>query len=234
MSLETAAGNPAAKVGAYRPRDPLPLSRFVVLAVAASLAASLIMIPFEAWHFSVIAPLDPARPDPNAAYLPGEQLPSLLVGLGGLLELVTFLVCGFLSLKWVYRVSMNAHAMAGGMSMTPGWNVGYFFIPIANLWLPFKGLTECWAVSASPADWKSVKTPSLMRGWWSCWIGANAVGWIAFKIQLSAGTVGAAQASDIAVVASNLLGAPASVLFILLVRRLSALQAGALAGRASA
>jgi hypothetical protein len=234
MSEDASAASPAANVGAYRPKDPAALGRVVVAAVAAHLALTLLLILLEAVHLSVLARFEPGGVDPHGAYLPGEQIPSLLVGAGALAQLLALITSAFLSLKWIYRVSLNAHALADGMSMSPGWNVGWFFVPVANLWFPWKGIRESWAVSADPAKWKAVKRPPILVWWWGFWIVSGIAGSMAFRIQLNSGTVGAATASDMAVIVSDLLGVPTDLLFILVVRRLTAMQVGALASHALA
>lgn len=234
MSQDAFAASPSVSVGAYQPKDPAALSRAVVTAIAVHLAVTLLLILLEAVHLSVLSRFAPGGVDPHGAYLPGEQIPSLLVAAGALVQLLALIACAFLSLKWIYRVSLNAHALAGGMSMSPGWNVGWFFVPFANLWFPWKGIRESWAVSADPAKWKTVKFPPILVWWWGMWIISGLAGSMAFKIQLNSGTVGAATASDMAVIVSDLLGLPTDVLFIVVVRRLTALQVGALASHSLA
>jgi len=48
-------------------------------------------------------------------------------------------------LMWVYRANWNAHALgAVGMRYRPGWAVGWYFIPIASLWMPYRVMREIW------------------------------------------------------------------------------------------
>ena len=40
---------------------------------------------------------------------------------------------------WIVRANKNARALgAKNLSASPGWALGYFFVPILNLWKPFK------------------------------------------------------------------------------------------------
>jgi hypothetical protein len=213
-----------------RTKDPAALSRTVVVALIAHLALTGVAIAAELFHLAVVSQFPPDMVDPRGSYLPGEATASLLDGGGALLQLIAYIVCIVLVSKWIYRVSLNAHSLASGMSISPGWNVGFFFIPFANLWLPYKGLRETWAVSADPGAWRTVKVPPLLGWWWGLWIASNIVANIAFRIGLSGGTVGNAIASDLALTVSDIVIVPAGLLLILVVRRLTAVQVEALAG----
>jgi hypothetical protein len=153
-------------------------------------------------------------------------------GLSGLLQAIVFLVCGFLCLKWIYRVSLNAHSMASDMKTTPGWGVGWFFVPIGNLWKPFQAVRETWQVSAAGGPgWQSQPAPNMLGWWWLAWIVANILGNIAFRLQMGATSTGAVAISSGLSVAQDIANVPLDVLFIFIVQRLTAMQIEALSGR---
>src|SRR5690625_4693899 len=55
----------------------------------------------------------------------------------GIIYLIVFLVSGFLILRWIHRMNHNARQFgAENMIFTPGWSIGYYFIPILALWKP--------------------------------------------------------------------------------------------------
>ncbi|MCZ6545888.1 MAG: DUF4328 domain-containing protein [Chloroflexi bacterium] len=55
----------------------------------------------------------------------------------GLLQLVLFVVTVVIFGRWIVRANKSVRALgADGFRITPGWAVGYFFIPIYNLWRP--------------------------------------------------------------------------------------------------
>ena len=83
------------------------------------------------------------------------------------------LVCitGTLILVWIYRVNANAHAMGAlGLKFTPGWAVGWYFIPVANLFKPYQAMAETWKVSANPMGWQAQTNSPLLPIWWTLWI----------------------------------------------------------------
>lgn len=46
---------------------------------------------------------------------------------------------------WIHRAHANLFA-AGltGLEFTPGWSIGWFFIPFANLVMPYRAMRELW------------------------------------------------------------------------------------------
>lgn len=52
---------------------------------------------------------------------------------------------------------------------TPGWAVGWYFIPIANLWKPYTAMRDL--VRASTLH-RSLP-PFLLPTWWGLWVGSN-------------------------------------------------------------
>jgi hypothetical protein len=56
--------------------------------------------------------------------------------------------------RWVYIVNRNTQQWNSAMTISPGWNVGWFFVPIAVISKPFEGIRETCSVtiaSAAPA-----------------------------------------------------------------------------------
>jgi len=78
---------------------------------------------------------------------------------------------------WIYRASVNARQLgAKDMEISPGWAVGWFFIPFANLWMPFQAMSEIWNASASPVMWRQLRTPVIVAIWWCLWLGVSFLG----------------------------------------------------------
>ena len=72
-----------------------------------------------------------------------------------------------LLLTWIHRANYNArHLGSRGMRFSPGWSVGWFFIPVLNIWKPYQVLKELWKTSIDPQYWKSQKGPSILPWLW--------------------------------------------------------------------
>jgi hypothetical protein len=95
-------------------------------------------------------------------------------GIAGLLLIGTIVVwC-----MWEFRARSNLDAFgASGLRISPGWSVGWWFIPFANLVMPYRAMSEVWRASgpsAAPDDWKRQPTGALLPIWWAVLL----VGWI--------------------------------------------------------
>jgi Domain of unknown function (DUF4328) len=95
-------------------------------------------------------------------------------------------------LLWQYRAERNARALSPSdqFSFTPGWAVGWWFIPIASLWMPFQAVRELWKASGGAPDWQELPTWSAIGWWWASWI----AGWLIAYIALT--NIGQAEALE--------------------------------------
>jgi len=78
---------------------------------------------------------------------------------------------------WTHRVAMNLPALGSRrLQYTPGWAVGWFFIPFANFVMPYFVAAEIWRESdPEQTDPQAGKTTSpLVSGWWFTYM-AHAV-----------------------------------------------------------
>lgn len=74
-------------------------------------------------------------------------------------------------LNWIHRANHNARQLgAADMHFTPGWAVGWYFVPIAWFWKPYQAMTEIWRASRNPADWRRKPVSPLLPWWWVLWI----------------------------------------------------------------
>jgi hypothetical protein len=98
--------------------------------------------------------------------------------------IVTFLI-------WLHRAHSNLSALdAGNLEFTPGWAVGWWFVPFANLVKPFQVVREVWWESNPDADPNervflsaSLRTaPTYMGVWWAMWIIQNVVANITSRV----------------------------------------------------
>ncbi len=109
-------------------------------------------------------------------------------------------ICGITSLTilvmtsiffgmFVVRAHHNVRGFgAEGMTITPGWAFGYFFIPILSLFKPYVAMSELWRSSQSPSRWSNL-SKGLVPLWWTLWIVSSIVGQISFRASMAADTV---------------------------------------------
>lgn len=98
------------------------------------------------------------------ALLHGARDPqTLLLALQALLGMVTLVA----ALGWLRRACTTVRELgAVGLQVTPGMAVLWFFIPFANLFMPYRTVGELWRASIHHEDW-AVHRPSRRVGlWW--------------------------------------------------------------------
>jgi len=84
---------------------------------------------------------------------------------------VIVLVCRFMS-----RTNRNARRMgATRLQYSPGWCTGWWFIPFANLVMPYRCMKEIWLASETPDGyrWFNQVAPSFLTTWWAFWLIGN-------------------------------------------------------------
>lgn len=135
------------------------------------------------------------------------------------------LLAGVLVLVWIYRMNKNARALgAEGMKFTPGWAVGWYFIPIANLWKPYQALKEIWQASAKPGDWAAQYRSPLLPCWWGLWIVYTSLAQGAYRTSRRVENLEDLKVASWMWMASDFSRIAVDAVFILLVIQMTTLQ----------
>ncbi len=117
--------------------------------------------------------------DPYADVSEGEAQLLMVLFLSSLAMLSVYILAIVLFCVWLHRVARNARALGvRNLDNTPGWAVGYFFIPIMNLFVPYKAVKEIWQSSdpdAEPDFW-SHRPAGLVGSWWAFFLIGNIGG----------------------------------------------------------
>lgn len=72
---------------------------------------------------------------------------------------------------WIYRASSNASQIVPHFDrIRPGWAVGWYFVPIANLWKPFSAMRQIWVSSHDPQRGFDGTSPEFFTLWWAGWL----------------------------------------------------------------
>ncbi len=89
----------------------------------------------------------------------------------GITQVVWFIVTSIVCLTLLRRLRWNVDTLgAQGLDSSPGWSIGWFFVPIANLWKPYQATTQTWQASVNPQDWRKPTPPWFFPVWWALWI----------------------------------------------------------------
>jgi hypothetical protein len=143
-------------------------------------------------------------------------------------QFAIFVIAGIGVLVWTHRANRNAHALSPRpLAYTPGWAVGWYFIPIANLFKPYKAMEATWNASRDPLGTQPVRDSSLLGAWWLLWIVTCLLSRAATRMSARAeDTDSLVQASGF-MLASDVLEVPLTVLLLLVMRAIARMQASA-------
>lgn len=148
----------------------------------------------------------------------------------GILYLIVSIVSGFLILRWIYRTNYNARQLgAENMKFSPGWSIGYYFIPVLALWKPYQAMKEIWKASKEPSDWESQDTSDILPLWWTLWLISNFLGRAVFRLSMRAEEIQELINLNIISQVSDALDIPLALVFLTIVKRIYNFQASHLA-----
>lgn len=150
------------------------LVKFLLIAGFAVIGASL---------FGQIAELRGIISLDENAPLTGGAAAYAAAGLADLLlTLITVVFFGM----WIYRAAANiVAASVVGFDYTPGWAVGWFFVPIANLFKPYAAMRQIWNASHGGQGDELERAEGLLAIWWGTWVLANIASNIALRLTIN-------------------------------------------------
>jgi hypothetical protein len=110
-------------------------------------------------------------------------------GFIGLLQSGLGILTGIIFLKWIYRSYKNIQGFgAQGLRFSPGWAVGYYFIPILSLIRPVQVMNEIWRASDDPRDWPKRPGSWLIASWWTLFLVYTGITQISLELAIQAST----------------------------------------------
>jgi len=156
----------------------------------------------------------------------------------GISYIVIFVITGIIFLKWIYRANVNCRGFIDNLSrdetglirkripeFTPGWSIGYYFVPFLNLYKPYKAMKEIFAISENPKNWYNIKvTDKTLIYWWALWLITKSLSQLSFRLSLKAATIEALQNSTTVSIISEILALILSVVCINLVSKVFSKQ----------
>jgi hypothetical protein len=207
---------------------PIRNARNLATAVTILLAVEIGLSVFRAIAFVMrIGLLDRLK---EGAFVTRDEarVSDQLVGASSLLWLLAFLATGIVWLVWQHRAQSNARELtAGGTSITPGWAVGWWFVPFANFVKPLQAMHELWQASTGGATWSEQRVSPVLVVWWLAWLGFNLSG--LFALNPDTTNVDSLLRADRVHVLTTGLGIVAAGLAILVVRSIMTRQGSAIA-----
>ena len=142
----------------------------------------------------------------SSSFGPGLEISTgdMVYGIGGLILLLGLIVSIILFCIFSYRAVKNIKNFdRERIDTTPGWAVGWYFIPFANLFKPYGVMTDMWIASVhqEKSNWE---TPGTMPIWWACWILNNIISNFSTRMGIESGGVWNEYASDVSLYKTTL------------------------------
>lgn len=137
-----------------------------------------------------------------------------------ILNLIFFLI-------WIHHSNRNLHSLGSSYTnFTPGWSVGWFFIPIACYFKPYQVVKEIWLESSCYKEndsWHN-KSYSIIKLWWFFWIIQECISKILFRFVFHTSTLDELYTYSIAQTASDVFDIIVSIFTAIIVYKISKFQ----------
>lgn len=197
-----------------------------MLCLALSLAASVLSLIVGIFHAGEIS--RGADGVLTASEDSFSTITLLYVGANSL-QVLLLIATAIAFLMWLYRAYRNLESLrVGKVEFTAGWAVGWFFIPFANLIMPYRAVKELWLKSDPDLRannfFPTTSSAPVIGWWWGFWIVAGITGNLSGRIYAGADTASQLAAGTWVGVASNLLEIVAAVFAIMVVKGIDARQ----------
>lgn len=159
------------------------LGAWCVRLLKVAMVAEVLFLMHSVGFFAYLVGLDRGNwtSDEINRYADMVDLSGMFVGGGYTLVLaICYITCG----RWIYRAAFNANVLVPNQPdrITPGWSVGWYFIPFANLFKPFQAMRQIWNSSFSPGNDINAPAESALSWWWGGWIISNIIGQASYRM----------------------------------------------------
>ena len=197
-------------------KNPAGLTQFVVVMLWISVVSSSIATLLSAFS---LASGHASQPE-STELTPFEAASALFA----LVQLTIFLTTAIGFLRWIHRAHLNVRGLgATDLNISPGWAVGWFFVPIMNLWKPYQAMKELCQASRNPDAWKSEMPPGLITTWWTLWVLSNILAQTSFRLNLRSDDP-TSMIPELCTLLSDLADIPLSLVVIRMVRSIHEMQ----------
>ena len=145
----------------------------------------------------------------------------LIMAACSFVELGMNIALAVLFLRMLYKAVQRAQGFATPFTyVSPGWAVGYWFIPLMNLYRPFEVVKALFKACTAEAGGKPAAGEQLLSAWWALFLLSNIVGWMVGRMDTDLTTAAGILTYAEYTLGSNLLFIAAAWLFWLVIQRL--------------
>ena len=206
-------------------RDSTGLTKWTKRFLYAQIVVAVMAIVSSALEYALLSDFATGAYSSQKRAIADGEASDARQSLVGIAQVLVLLISGFLILRWIYIANFNARQLgAAGMVFSPGWSVGWYFIPFANLWKPYQAMKEIWLASSNPQSWKNQPVAPLLRWWWFFWIVSSLLGNAPFRVAMRAEGLDELMTANLITQMSDLAGIPLSIIVLVMVTRVHQMQ----------
>lgn len=155
-----------------------------ILLIVGAIAAGISLL---AETLSLLFP--PLTDDQELGDSPISAALALIIFLLAVLEFFVYVATVVVFLMWLYRAANNLKAFNAWHrpEYSPGLAVGSFFIPFANLVIPYRAVKEVWQKSCLPDEalLAEPSPPSQFPLWWLFWLLSSFAGNLSLRLSFN-------------------------------------------------
>lgn len=141
----------------------------------------------------------------------------------GFAQFGLLIVSAVFFLRWFHCAYVNLRALGAATQHGTGWAIGFWFIPILNLFRPKQMADEIWNGSGDDGE----PAPGVVTWWWVAFILSGIVGQMAFRVNWNAETVSDFRSASWLYLAADVFSAAAGALALTVIARMTARQEAA-------
>jgi hypothetical protein len=201
----------------YRPLEGLVA--FIAAALGAWVLLNVVHIVFDVMQIDLLHRIETGN------YTQDEvNINDLRVGAAQVLELVCYVTAAVGFCLFLPRANRNARSLgARRLEFSPRWTVGSFFVPIMNLYRPYRAVRELWLASDPDGSISPrLSSPSPVVGlWWASWLIMNFSSYLVMRSDYKGASATALINMSQVDIGVSLIGLPSAGLAFLVVRGLA-------------
>ena len=216
---------PAPIAAATAFRDPTRLFTWLIWLLYVSIAIDVIAIYSGVLQYRLVSDFEMGVYVDKASIDAAAESNDNRQKMVGVVQICAALAKIVVFAMWIYRANFNARALgAQDLEFSPGWAVGYFFVPILCLWKPYQAIKEIWRASKAPESWVWVKAGPALPWWWCFAILSFILGNLSGRLALQAKEINEVLTFTAMQIVSEGTGIVAVTLALLVVRQIHEMQ----------
>lgn len=162
------------------------LTGFVRLLLWANILYSILGAGITGLEIQILQEVRDTQPNISQALIDRAIDSDMRQQLMGVIGTILLVITTVFFLTWVRRAGKRTRQLgAEGLKISDGWAIGWYFVPIMNLWKPYQAMVEIYRSSIDPVNWASLKRDDQLPLWWGLWIASNVLGQVILRTAFS-------------------------------------------------